>query len=89
MAASLLSFMEEHELQSHLRRGTPTYYTSNKADSRTTLDLTLSNISRQIIKYSLLGQNYGSDHRATVSIWSVEIELTNERPPRKLYERTD
>ena len=36
-AASLILFIEEHHLQSHLYRGIPTYYASNKADSRTTL----------------------------------------------------
>lgn len=66
-ATSLISFMEEHQLQSHLQRGTPTCYASNKADSRTTLDLTLSSIPNNLVKCGLLDQNYGSDHRAIYS----------------------
>lgn len=81
--------MEEHHLQSHLYRSILTCYASNKADSRTTLDLTLSSIPNQLVKYELLDQNYGSDHRAIYSKWNIEVELANTRPPRKLYKRTD
>jgi ribonuclease HI len=88
-AASLIAFMQEHRLQSHLRRGTPTYWSVNKPGSRTTLDLTLSNIVNQFTKCELYPQSYGSDHRALYSEWNLEVETKAGRPLRKMYDRTD
>lgn len=88
-AASLLLFMQDRGLQSHLKRGTPTCWSTTRQGSKTTLDLVLSNIPSRLYRCSLYHDNYGSDHRAIFAEWSISLPRKEERPARRMYERTD
>ena len=88
-ASSLLMFIRDHNLHSLLSRGTPTFWSVNKPGTRSTLDLTLSNIPTQLLKCQIYPESYGSDHRATYSEWDLSPRRREQAPARRLYQNTD
>ncbi len=86
-AASLLSFMEQHSLYHQLQRGEPTCWTITRPGSRTTLDLTLINVSGRLRKCQIYHEDYGSDHRGVSSERDFPIQYRKDKPPRRTYEQ--
>ena len=88
-ATSLLMFIRDYNLHSLLLRGTPIFWSVNKPGTRSTLDLTLSNIPTQLLKCQIYPESYGSDHRATYSEWDLSPQRLDQAPTRRLYQNTD
>jgi hypothetical protein len=82
-------FIRDHNLHNLLSRGTPTYWSVNKPGTRSTLDLTLSNIPTQLLKCQIYPESYGSDHRAIYSEWDLFPRIREQAPARRLYQNTD
>jgi hypothetical protein len=88
-AEELLVFMQCQGLQNCLPRDTPTYWSLSYPGTKSTLDLTLTNVPEQVLKCHLYEESFGSDHRAIISEWNIQPELRRDTPPRLQYERTD
>jgi ribonuclease HI len=88
-AGELINFFHEHGLQGCLPRGVSTYWSLSHPGRRSTIDQTVTDKSELLLKCHLYHDNYGSDHRATYSEWSLQIHRTNNKPPRKAYDRAD
>ncbi|KAI2867039.1 hypothetical protein CBS11852_11467 [Aspergillus niger] len=54
-----------------------------------TIDQTLTDRPGMLLKCHLYHDNYGSDHRATYSEWSLRMPRNPDTKPRKAYERAD
>jgi hypothetical protein len=54
-----------------------------------TIDLTLTNNPCRLVKCHLHQDNFGSDHRATVSEWKLQPERTPDRPLHRVHDRAD
>jgi hypothetical protein len=88
-ACELITFFQEHNLQSCLPRGTATFWPLNDPGKSTTIDLTVTDQPGLLIKCHLYHENYGSDHRATYSEWSLKPYHKPTAKTRKAYERAD
>lgn len=75
-ASELIAFFQDHNLHSCLPRGTATFWPLNNPGKSTTIDQTVSDRPDLLIRCHLYHDNYGSDHRATYSEWSLKS------PPR-------
>ena len=88
-AGELINFIHAHALQWCLARGHATYWSHNRPGQRSTIDLTLTNEQQRLVKCELHHDAFGSDHRATVSEWRMELEQRPETPARKAYDRAN
>jgi ribonuclease HI len=88
-ASELITFLQEHNLQTCLPRGTATFWPLNDPGKSTTIDLTVTDRPGLLIKCHLYHENYGSDHRATYSEWSLKPYHKPTAKTRKAYERAD
>ena len=88
-ASDLITFFQEHNLQGCLPRGTATFWPLNDPGKSTTIDQTVTDRPDLLIKCHLYHENYGSDHRATYSEWSLHAHHKPNAKPRKAYERAN
>jgi ribonuclease HI len=88
-ACELITFFQEHNLQTCLPRGTATFWPLNDPGKSTTIDQTVTDRPDLLIKCHLYHENYGSDHRATYSEWSLKPYHKPNAKTRKAYERAD
>jgi ribonuclease HI len=88
-ASELITFFQEHNLQTCLPRGTATFWPLNDPGKSTTIDLTVTDQPGLLIKCHLYHENYGSDHRGTYSEWSLKPRHKPTVKARKAYERAD
>ena len=88
-AGDLINFIHAHALQWCLGKGNATYWSYNRPGQRSTIDLTLTNEQQRLIQCKLHHDAFGSDHRATVSEWNMQVEQRPETPPKKAYDRAD
>ncbi|KAF7118717.1 hypothetical protein CNMCM5793_008337 [Aspergillus hiratsukae] len=88
-ASELIAFFQDHNLHSCLPRGTATFWPLNSPGKSTTIDQTVSDRPDLLIRCHLYHDNYGSDHRATYSEWSLKARHGPIAKTRKAYERAD
>jgi hypothetical protein len=88
-ACELIAFFQEHNLQTCLPRGTATFWPLNDPGKSTSIDQTVTDRPDLLIKCHLYHENYGSDHRATYSEWSLKRYHRPNAKTRKAYERAD
>lgn len=86
-AEELVRFFQAHRFQWCLPRVIPTYWSLNQPGKTSTIDLTVTDRRERLIKCHLYHDNYGSDHRATFSEWSLKPDRVTDRKPRRAYER--
>lgn len=70
-ASELIDFFQTHSLRGCLPRGTATFWPLNDPGKHTTIDQTVTNRPELLVKCHLYHENYGLDHRATYSEWSL------------------
>ncbi|EGD99960.1 hypothetical protein TESG_08624 [Trichophyton tonsurans CBS 112818] len=88
-AEELVSFFQANRLQWCLPRGAPTYWSLSRPGKTSTIDLTVTDSRERLIKCHLYHDNYGSDHRATYSEWSLRPDRAADAKPRRAYERAN
>jgi ribonuclease HI len=88
-ANDLITFFQEHNLQGCLPRGTATFWPLNDPGKSTTIDQTVTDRPDLLVRCYLYHENYGSDHRATYSEWSLKAHRNINAKPRKAYERAN
>jgi hypothetical protein len=88
-AGELIDFFHAHGLQSCLPRGTATFWSLNLPGRNSTIDQTVTDRPDLLIKCHLYHDNYGSDHRATYSEWSLRTQRNPTIKARKAYDRAD
>lgn len=85
----LINFFHAHRLQWCLAPGNPTYWALQCPGQRSVIDLTLTDKLQRLVKCELYHENYGSDHRGTLSEWNMGLEQKPKARPRRAYERAD
>ena len=88
-AGDLINFIHAHALQWCLAKGNAIYWSYNRPGQRSTIDLTLTNEQQRLIQCKLHYDAFGSDYRATVSEWNMQVEQRLEIPPKKAYDRAN
>ncbi|KAJ5808858.1 hypothetical protein N7474_010127 [Penicillium riverlandense] len=88
-ATELIDFLQAHNLQGCLPRGTPTFWSLNQPGKTSTIDQTVTDNPNRLIKCNLYHENYGSDHRATYSEWDLQAKRHVTTKPRRAYDRAD
>ncbi|CAG8218568.1 unnamed protein product [Penicillium salamii] len=88
-ASDLITFFQTYNLSSCLPRGTATYWALNNPGQNSTIDQTVTDSPGLLVKCHLYHENYGSDHRATYSEWSLQPQTKPSAKARKAYERAD
>ena len=88
-ASDLITFFQEHNLHVCLPRGTATFWPLNDPGKSTSIDQTVTDRPDLLIECHLHHENYGSDHRATYSEWSLSAHHKPDAKPRKAYERAN
>lgn len=88
-AGVLINFFHAHCLQWCLAEGNATYWSLSCPGQNSVIDLTLTNEPPRLVKCELYHENYGSDHRGTLSEWDMQLERRPETQPRRAYERAD
>ena len=88
-ARELVDFFQVHGLHSCLPRGTPTFWSLSHPGRSSTIDQTVTNRPDLLVKCQLYHENYGSDHRATYSEWSLRAQCKSTAQERKAYDRAD
>ncbi|CAG8237069.1 unnamed protein product [Penicillium salamii] len=88
-ASDLITFFQTYNLHSCLPRGTATYWALNNPGQNSTIDQTVTDSPGLLVKCHLYHENYGSDHRATYSEWSLQPQTKPSTKARKAYERAD
>jgi ribonuclease HI len=88
-ASELITFFQDYNLHTCLPRGTATFWPLNDPGKSTTIDQTVSDRPDLLIKCHLYHENYGSDHRATYSEWSLKPHRKPTTKTRKAYERAN
>lgn len=88
-ASELIDFFQAHNLRGCLPRGTATFWPLNDPGKHTTIDQTVTNRPDLLVRCHLYHENYGSDHRATVSEWSLRTPRQPTGKARKAYDRAD
>ncbi|KAI2812362.1 hypothetical protein CBS115989_10532 [Aspergillus niger] len=88
-ASELINFFNTYSLRSCLPRGTATFWSLSHPGRNSTIDQTLTDRPGMLLKCHLYHDNYGSDHRATYSEWSLRMPRNPDTKPRKAYERAD
>lgn len=87
-ATGLLTVIRENDLHSHLPKGTPTHWPLNYPGTRSTLDLTLSNIPTQLLKCQIYPVRIRSPS-FTYSEWDLHPQLREQAPAQRLYQCTN
>jgi ribonuclease HI len=88
-ASELIGFFQTHSLRGCLPRGTATFWPLNDPGKSTTIDQTVTNRPDLLVKCHLYHENYGSDHRATFSEWSLRTPHRPSDETKKAYDRAD
>ncbi|KAI2734742.1 hypothetical protein CBS147339_9742 [Penicillium roqueforti] len=88
-ARDLITFFQTYNLSSCLPRGTATYWALNNPGQNSTIDQTVTDNPGLLVKCHLYHENYGSDHRATYSEWSLQPQSKPSTKARKAYKRAD
>ena len=88
-ARELVDFFQVHGLHSCLPRGTPTFWSLSHPGRNSTIDQTVTSRPDLLVKCQLYHENYGSDHRATYSEWSLRAQCKSTAQARKAYDRAD
>ena len=88
-ASKLIEFFQTHGLQGCLPRGTATFWSLRHPGRSSTIDQTVTDRPDRLVKCHLYHENYGSDHRATYSEWSLRTERKPTAAARKAYNRAD
>ncbi|CAG8891920.1 unnamed protein product [Penicillium nalgiovense] len=88
-ASDLITFFQTYKLSGCLPRGTATYWALNNPGQNSTIDQTVTDNPGLLVKCHLYHENYGSDHRATYSEWSLQPQSKPSTKARKAYERAD
>ena len=88
-ASELVDFFHTYALQGCLPRGIPTFWSLSHPGRNSTIDQTVTNRPDLLIKCHLYYDNYGSDHRATYSAWSLRTRHNSAAKARKAYDRAD
>jgi hypothetical protein len=86
-ASELIDFLQTYGLRGCLPRGTATFWPLNDPGKNTTIDQTVTNRPELLVKCHLYHENYGSDHRATYSEWSLRAPRQPTGEARKAYDR--
>ena len=88
-ATELIEFFQAHNLQGCLPRGTPTFWSLNQPGKTSTLDQTVTDSPDRLVKCYLYHDNYGSDHSATYSEWSLQPLRNRKARDRRAYDRAN
>lgn len=88
-ADDLINFFQAQGLQVCLPRGTATFWSLSHPGRASTVDQTVTNSPDLMIKFHLYHENYGSDHRATLSEWNIRPRRNPSRTVKKAYDRAD
>ncbi|GAA93315.1 reverse transcriptase, partial [Aspergillus luchuensis IFO 4308] len=88
-ADELINFFQTHRLQWCLPRGTPTYWALHNPGQSSTIDLTVTDDSARLIRCQLYHDNYGSDHRGTLSEWDLQPRRNKPSIPKRAYDRAN
>jgi hypothetical protein len=88
-AGEVIDFFNAYGLQGCLPRGTATFWSLSHPGRNSTIDQTVTDQPNLLIKCHLYHDNYGSDHRATYSEWSLRMRLNSTAKTRKAYDRAD
>jgi hypothetical protein len=70
-------------------KGIPTFWSLTHPRKTSTIDLTVTDSPRRLLKCHLYHDHYGSDHRATYSVWALYPDHRAEPKPKRVYERAD
>ena len=88
-ASEVIDFFHTYTLQGCLPRGIPTFWSLSHPGRNSTIDQTVTDRPDLLIKCHLYHDNYGSDHRATYSEWSLRTRSNPATKARKAYDRAD
>jgi hypothetical protein len=88
-ASELIDFFQTNGLHGCLPRGTPTFWSLSHPGRNSTIDQTVTNRPDLLVKCHLYHENYGSDHRATYSEWSLRNQRNPTTNKKKAYDRAD
>lgn len=88
-ASELTNFFHGHGLQGCLPRGIATFWSMSHPGRNSTIDQTITDRPDLLLKCHLYRDNYGSDHRATYSEWSLQAQRTATAKTRKAFDRAD
>jgi hypothetical protein len=88
-AGEVIDFFNAYGLQGCLPRGTATFWSLSHPGRNSTIDQTVTDQPNLLIKCHLYHDNYGSDHRATYSEWSLRMRRNSTAKARKAYDRAD
>lgn len=72
-----------------LPRGTTTFWSLSDPGKVSAIDQTVTNRPDLLIKCHLYHDNYGSDHGATYSEWTMRALRRPTTKARKTFDRTD
>jgi hypothetical protein len=85
-AGELIDFFNTYGFQGCLPRGTATFWSLSYPGRNSTIDQTVTNELNLLIKCHIYHDNYGSDHRATYSEWSLRMRRNPTAKARKAYD---
>ncbi|KAI3054121.1 hypothetical protein CBS147353_11471 [Aspergillus niger] len=88
-ADELINFFQMHQLQWCLPRGIPTYWAVHRPGQSSTIDLTVTDDPARLIRCQLYHDNYGSDHRGTLSEWDLQPRRNKPSNPKRAYDRAN
>lgn len=85
-ASELINFFHDNGLQGCLPRALQLFRSMNHPGKDSTIDQTATDRPGLLLKCHLYHDNYGSDHRATCSEWSLQARRTATTKPRKAFD---
>ncbi|KAJ5215275.1 uncharacterized protein N7498_001682 [Penicillium cinerascens] len=88
-ASELIDFFYTYALRGCLPRGISTFWSLSHPGRNSTIDQTVTNRPDLLVKCHLYHDNYGSDHRAIYSAWSLRTRRNSTAKARKAYDRAD
>ena len=88
-ASELIDFFQTYGLHGCLPRGTATFWSLSHPGRNSTIDQTVTDRPDLLVKFRLYHENYGSDHRATYSEWSLRTRCNPTTKAKKAYDRSD
>ncbi|KAJ6086546.1 hypothetical protein N7467_005460 [Penicillium canescens] len=74
-ARELIDFLQPHGLRGCLLRGPATFWALSHPGRNSTIEQTVTDRPDLLVKCRLYHEDYGSDHRATYSEWSLRASV--------------
>lgn len=88
-ASELIDFFQTHGLHGCLPQGTATFWLLSHLERNSTINQTITDWPDLLVKCHLYHKNYGLDHRATYSEWSLRAQCNPTTKVRKAYDCSD